>query len=163
MKYLEGQEAEEALDWINEAVKVAQSATCQRAKCGAVIVVDGVIIGRGFNSPPGNDEAERRCNIKKDSYNQKVTDKTCCLHAEQRAVMDALKTNSEKIKGAKLYFVRFYANGERRLLGGKNKLYCTVCTKMMFDVGITEFVLAHEDGVCSYLANEYLQESFSYN
>ena len=161
MKLLEGSEKEEALHWLDEAVAVAQDATCERAKCGAIIVREGEVIGRGINSPAG-DESQRRCSIEKDSYDKKVTDKTCCVHAEQRAVMDALRSSPEKLRGAQMYFARFYANGERRLNGGKNQLYCTICTKMMFDVGITDFILAHEDGVADYPAPEYLEKSFDY-
>jgi deoxycytidylate deaminase len=33
-------------------VEVARLATCKRSKCGSVIVLDGVIIGEGYNSMP---------------------------------------------------------------------------------------------------------------
>lgn len=163
MKYiLNENETAIALRYIEEAKREAQKATCTRAKCGAVIVKSDEIIGRGFNSPPGNNEKERRCEIKKSEYDQKMTDKTCCVHAEQRAVMDALGNNPDKLKGAKLYFARFSADGRPRLLGGEIQLYCTICTKMMFDVGIAEFILLHQEGVCAYAADEYVDRSFSY-
>ena len=77
MKYIiDKKEKVIAEKYIEEAGTVAQKATCQRAKCGAVIVKDNEIIGRGFNSPPNNDDKERRCEIKKDEYDQKITDKT---------------------------------------------------------------------------------------
>ncbi|MFA6338950.1 MAG: deaminase [Candidatus Paceibacterota bacterium] len=151
--------------YIEEAKIMAQKATCSRAKCGAVIVKDEEIIGRGFNSPPYNDEKERRCENKKNEYDIKVTDKTCCMHAEQRAIMDALRNHADKLEGSKLYFSRFYSNGKQRLTGGregKNQLYCTVCTKMMFDVGVAEFILPHVKGIGVYLAEEYLVRSFGY-
>jgi hypothetical protein len=151
--------------YIEKAKILAKKATCKRAKCGAVLVKDGEIIGEGFNSPPGNDENERRCEIKKDEFDKKVTDKTCCVHAEQRAVMDALHNNLDKIKGSKLYFARFYPDGELRLNGGnggKNQLYCTVCTKIMFDVGIAEFILPNVKGIAAYAKNEYLSRSYDY-
>ena len=52
MKYLSGDEEQEALKYVTEAVEVAQNATCERSKCGSVIVHLGEIIGSGFNSPP---------------------------------------------------------------------------------------------------------------
>ena len=165
MKLLLDGEKTIAEKYINEAIVIAQKATCERAKCGAVIIKDGEIIGRGFNSPPGNNESERRCMNEKSAYDPKVTDKTCCMHAEQRAVIDALKNHAEKLGGSKLYFARFYANGEQRLNGGnggKNQLYCTVCTKIMFDVGVSEFILPHVDGIAAYNSNEYLTRSFNY-
>jgi len=162
MKYLTGEEERIAQTYINEAKDVAQNATCERAKCGAVIVSNGEIIGKGFNSPPNNDETERRCEIKKNAYDEKVSDKTCCIHAEQRAIMDALRDCSEKLKGSKLYFARFWPNGEQRLMGGAIKMYCTICTKMMLDVGIAEFILMHQDGIRSSTVKESNEESFSY-
>jgi len=46
MKYLSGKEEKNAQTYIEEAKKVAQSAMCERAKCGAVIVNSGEIIGK---------------------------------------------------------------------------------------------------------------------
>jgi len=141
MKYIKDSQEEKAAQWMDKAKEVAQKATCKRAKCGAIIMRDDRIIGRGFNSPPGESEKERRCEVEKNTYNQKVTDKTCCVHAEQRAVMDALAQHPDKVKGAQLYFIGFYPNGELRLDKGEIRLYCTICTKMMFDVGIAEFII----------------------
>jgi hypothetical protein len=163
MKFIENEQEKIVAEKFVEQAKVeAKKATCQRAKCGAIIVSNGEIIGRGFNSPPCDSEDERRCEIKKNEYDQKVTDKTCCVHAEQRALMDALKTHADKLKGSKLYFSRFYSNGEQRFLGGEIQLYCTVCTKMMFDVGIEEFILPHQNGIAVFSRKEYLKDSFNY-
>ena len=165
MQLLIDQDKTIALKYIEKAKMLAQKATCERAKCGAVLVKDGDIIGEGYNSPPGNDEKERRCEIKKDEFDKKVTDKTCCVHAEQRAIIDALRNNPDKVKGSKLYFARYYPNGELRLNGGndgKNQLYCTVCTKIMFDVGVAEFVITNVKGIASYSKDEYLSRSYDY-
>ena len=165
MRYITNEsEKKRAEKYIEEAKTIAQKATCGRAKCGAVIVKDNEIIGTGFNSPPGSDENERRCEVRKNQYDIKVTDKTCCMHAEQRAIMDALRNHSDKIKGSKLYFSRFYPDGRQRLAGESEKvqLCCTICTKMMFDVGIEEFVLPHVGGIGVYAKDEYVKRSFGY-
>ena len=91
MRYLFGNEEKKALEYISKATIVAQNATCERSKCGSVIVKLDEIIGSGFNSPPHDLEEQRRCSCSKDSYHKKVTDKTCCVHSEQRAIIDALK------------------------------------------------------------------------
>lgn len=150
------------IHWMNDAREVAQQATCKRAKCGAVIVKDSTIIGRGFNSPPGENEKERRCDRKKDEYPLKVTDKTCCMHAEQRAVMNALVHHPNQIRGAQLFFIGLLPNGELRTDHGEIRLYCTVCTKMMFDVGISEFILMSTDGYVSFSIDEYNKLSYEY-
>jgi len=163
MKYLSGEEEKQARIFLDEAADVARGSTCKRARCGSVIVNDGEVIGAGFNSPPGDNESQRRCHIKKDTYHKKVTDKTCCIHAEQRAIMNALKRNHEKLHGARMYFIRFDKEGNERPLDEHWKPYCTICSKMALDSGISDFVLAHKDGILIYNMEEYNDISFQFN
>src|SRR3989338_4439683 len=138
MKYLSGNEEKKALEFIKKAAHIALSSTCERSRCGSVIVLDDIIIGSGFNSPPQEHERQRRCSVSKDSYHNKVTDKTCCVHAEQRAIMYALQKNPDKLLGSRLYFIRLDKDGTPSHAG---KPYCTLCSKMSLDIGINEFVL----------------------
>lgn len=160
MKYLSGEEANDALKYIDEAVKIAQNATCQRSKCGSIIVANDIIIGAGFNSPPQHLESQRRCYNSKDIYHKKITDKTCCIHAEQRAIMDALIKNPDKILGSRLYFIRLDAENKPTR---SDAPYCTICSKMALDYGIAEFVLHHNKGICVYDTEEYNNLSFQYD
>ena len=130
MRYLSGDEQQQALAYINQAAEIALQSTCERARCGSVIVENDEIIGSGFNSPPGHLESQRRCSCEKSSYHKKVTDKTCCIHAEQRAIMNALIDNPDKIIGSRLYFIRLDEEGKPSKAG---KPYCTICSKMSLD------------------------------
>jgi len=159
MKILHGAEEKEAIKFMDAAIKVAISAMCEKSKCGSVIVKNGLIIGKGFNSPPLDMESQRRCSNNKNVYDIKVTDKTCCVHAEQRAIIDALKHNSEKIIGSRLYFVRLDKDNKKMYAG---KPYCTICSKMALDAGIKEFVLWHKEGITVYDTDEYNTLSFQY-
>ena len=159
MRYLSGDEEKKALEYIIKATEGAQNATCEKSKCGSVIVQLDEIIGRGFNSPPQDGEEQRRCSCAKDDYHKKVTDKTCCLHAEQRAIMDALRKNPDKLTGSRLYFIRLTDDGTAAKAG---EPYCTICSKMALDVGIAEFVLWHDKGVCVYDTKEYNTLSFQF-
>ncbi|MFA7298776.1 MAG: hypothetical protein WC010_03985 [Candidatus Absconditabacterales bacterium] len=159
MRYLSGDEKKQALEYISKAAEIALQSTCDRAHCGAVIVWDGEIIGSGFNSPPGHQEDQRRCSCDKNSYHKKVTDKTCCIHAEQRAIMNTLIDTPDQIIGSRLYFVRLDKDGNPTKAG---KPYCTICSKMALDAGIKEFVLRHEEGICVYDTGEYNTLSFAY-
>lgn len=153
------QEEKSALDFIEECRKEALKATCKRAKCGSVIVKEREILGRGFNSPPGNLDSQARCECEKDDYNKKVTDKTCCIHAEQRAIMEALKNHAEKLASSRLYFIRLSEDGEISFAG---QPYCTICSKMVLDTGIKEFVLYHKEGIGVYDTEEYNVLSFDF-
>ncbi len=159
MRYLSGDEEKKALKYIVKATKVAKNATCKRSKCGCVIVQLDEIIGSGFNSPPRDIESQRRCFCSKGSYNKKVTDKTCCIHVEQRAMMNALQKNPNKLPGSRLYFIRLDDKEAPKRAGDP---YCTICSKMALDVGISEFILWHNEGVCVYETKEYNVLSFQF-
>lgn len=158
-------EEEKVAQYFKAAAKQALKSTCKRSRCGTVIVksinfddiIEDRIIGFGFNSPPGNSEA--RCAFEKSSLNIKVTDKTCCVHAEQRAILDALRSYSYYVPGSKLYFVRVDDEGNIKRSG---QPYCTICSKMSLDVGISEFYLWHQEGIGAYNTLEYNELSFKY-
>lgn len=121
---------------VNYLINVAKQATCKRSKCGAIIVHNSeLVIGKGFNSMP--------LNVVCDCFKEKLaptfkSDRTCCVHAEQRAIMDALKNHSDKIVGSILYFIRLDDNDQPKHSG---KPYCSICSKLALDVGISKFVL----------------------
>ena len=148
----------EATSWMNEAAKVAEKAMCLKAKCGTVIVMNGEIIGEGYNAPPLDKEENRMCD-KTFGPGKPKYDKTCCIHAEWRAIMDALRRNPEKLAGSKLYFTRIDENGEIKRSGPP---LCTVCSRMALDAGIEKFVLWHEEGIHEYPTKEYNQLSYEY-
>ncbi len=156
----DNKEEPEMMRWMDAAASTARNATCSRSKCGSVIAKDGEMIGAGYNSPAGEKESQRRCQALKEGYHRKVTDKTCCVHAEQRAIMDALRKHPDKIVGSRLYFIRLDENGVASRAG---KPYCTICSKMALDAGVVEFVLWHEDGMCVYDTEEYNKLSFEYD
>lgn len=47
-----------------------------------------------------------------------------------------------------------------KIISGKP--YCTICSKLALDVGISEFVLWHNEGICVYNTIEYNEISFGY-
>ena len=58
---LTGNAEQSAIRWMWEAAETAKKALCLRAKCGAVIVKNGIIIGRGYNAPPLDTIENRMC------------------------------------------------------------------------------------------------------
>lgn len=160
MKILSWNEEVIARNFIEVATWIAKNATCWRSKCGSIIVNNNEIIWTWFNSPANNLESQRRCHIEKQSYNKKVTDKTCCVHAEQRAIMDALTKNPTKLKGSRLYFARI---DDDWILKFCWEPYCTICSKMSLDVGISEFVLYKKEWICVYETWEYNILSYKYS
>lgn len=138
---------------------IALLSTCKRSKCGSVITTghnDNDVIGVGCNSMP--------CDLNSVCFKDNISegfksDKSCCVHAEQRAILEAVKDYPEKIKGSTLYFVRLDEQGNIKKSGAP---YCTICSKMALDVGILLFVLWHEKGITIYNTKEYNEISFMY-
>lgn len=125
--------------YFEEARKVATLATCDRAHCGSIVVsADGQIIGKGYNAPPLGDESQRMCDVKLDKTIKQSNDKTCCVHAEWNAILDALKNHGDKIDGSTLYFMRTDDAGDFTEAG---QPYCTVCSRLALQSGIATFGL----------------------
>ena len=125
--------------YFEAAREVATHAMCHRAHCGAVIVKDGKVIGRGYNAPPLEDESQRMCDHEDFNLTKKVkSDKTCCVHAEWNAIVDALVHNADKMKGSTLYFMRVDEEGNVTDAG---EPYCTVCSRLALQSGVKTFAL----------------------
>jgi len=159
MRYLEGSEAEAAEVFFKEAAKRAEKATCHKSHCGTVIVKDGEIIGEGYNSPALDNEENRTCDAEYTSTKKPKFDKTCCIHAEWRAILDACKRNADKIPGSRLYFMRIDDEGNLLKSG---EPYCTVCSRLTMEAGIAEFSLWQEAGMAVWDAAEYDRVSYGY-
>lgn len=143
------------------AATAATHATCQRDLCGAVIVKDDVVIGEGWNSPAGDFEDQRMCAVEEyDWMKKKKSDKTCCIHAEWRAILDALRRHPTDIIGSTLYFTRVDATGTMLKSG---EPYCTVCSRLTLDVGIAFFALWQETGIRLYDTKEYNKLSYDFH
>ena len=159
MQHLKGGAEAEAEKWMTAAAIVAQNALCLRSHCGSVVVKDGEIIGKGYNAPPLDDIKLRTCLHSYDASKKPKYDLTCCMHAEWRAIMDALRHNPDKIRGAKLYFCRIDENNKIKRSG---EPYCTHCSRMAFDAGLSHFLLWQEQGIAEYPAVEYNELSYQY-
>jgi hypothetical protein len=147
--------------WFHEAATAALRGLCLRAKCGAVIVSDGEVIGRGYNAPPKDDVSVRQCHVENYDRSKKPKyDLTCCVHAEWRAIMDALRNHANQIQGSTLYYARLDDAGKFRPSG---KPFCTVCSRLACDCGIAFFALWHESGIVRYNTKDYNARSYSYH
>lgn len=158
MKILTSIEEKEALRFFDEAAKIASQSLCFRAHCGSVIVKNGKIISEGFNSPPQNNPEFRTCLDEYDIPSGFRHDRTCCIHAEQRAINEALKVGKD-LTGSRIYFIAVDENGNKvKALD----LKCTICSRVVLDAGIKEFALYCEDGVRVYDTVEFNKLSYQY-
>jgi deoxycytidylate deaminase len=146
-------------DYFSLAGEEAKKALCLRDKCGAVIVLDGDIVGRGYNAPPGDDVSERRCHLELTYSDKPKSDRTCCMHAEWRAILDAVANG--KAKGSALYFVRVDTLGNLKYSNGVP--YCTVCSRLALDTGIAFFALYTKEGGKVWDTKKYNDLSYEFH
>ncbi|MEI6352517.1 MAG: deaminase [Candidatus Nomurabacteria bacterium] len=142
-----------------EAAKEAEKALCLKDKCGSVIVLNNEIIGTGFNGPANNDISNRKCHLNLINSPKPKSDRTCCLHAEWRAIIDAIK-NKKDISGSTLYFTR--VDNENNILKSCEP-YCTVCSRLALDNGVKYFALWHDTGIKLYNTEEYNELSYKFH
>lgn len=134
------------------AAQEAAKSLCLRRHCGAVVVKEGRIIGRGHNGPPQDKLEYRYCDQPLDKTKKYPTDKTCCVHAEVRALQDALAKQPDLLKGSDLFFASADEAGDMLPSG---EPYCTICSKMALDLEVARFWLIHENGEKGYKTAEY--------
>lgn len=145
--------------YFEEASNEAKKSLCLRDKCGAIIVSDGKVVGRGYNAPPNDDLALRRCDLNIIQSPKPKSDRTCCVHAEWRAIIDAIR-HEKKLDGSTLFFTRVDRDGNILKSG---QPYCTVCSRLALDNGVGFFALWHENGIGIYDTKEYDELSYRFH
>jgi deoxycytidylate deaminase len=146
--------------FFDAAVRAAKNSLCLRDRCGAVIALAGVIIGTGYNAPPRDDISNRKCYIHFPANSRKSkSDRTCCVHAEIRAILMAQKTIPD-LRGSVLYFARVDDHGE---MCYSSEPYCTLCSRFALDTGISFWALWHTTGPRLYDAKMYNDLSYQFH
>jgi deoxycytidylate deaminase len=142
------------------AADEAKKALCLRDRCGAIVVsCDGAVIGRGYNAPPKDNVVERKCSWELQMSPKPKSDRTCCMHAEWRAILDAL-SHDKQLENSVLYFTRIDDLGNPKSSGNP---YCTVCSRLALDVGIGKFGFWHDGGIVLYDTKEYNELSYKFH
>lgn len=98
------------------------------------------------------------CDAVLDTTKKKNNDKTCCVHAEWNAIIDALTHHADLVKGSTLYFMRVSDKGEMTDAGDP---YCTVCSRLAMESGVTVFGLWN-DGPEMIGVGDYNVRSYAY-
>jgi deoxycytidylate deaminase len=150
------------MKFFDAAAEVAKKSLCLRDKCGAVIILNGRVIGTGYNAPPGDNLANQKCRYDFPvEYRRKPkSDCTCCRHAEVRAIQDALWSGVKDFDGSVMYFTRIDENGKKKFSG---EPYCIVCSGDALDNGIGYWALLHDYGPTLYDAQDYNNLSFQFH
>jgi deoxycytidylate deaminase len=139
--------------WFAAAAVEAHKSLCLRSACGAVLISRaGAVLGTGYNAPPGDDLTRRVCGTLQPSVRKPKCDRTCCVHAEWRALSDALVRHPAEVKGSTMVFCRVQPSG---VIQHSGRPYCTVCSRLTLDAGVGAWALWHPEGMRVYSAEDY--------
>ena len=113
--------------YMDMAYEQAEKSSCFRAKVGAVLVKDGLVVAQGYNNMTGgiNDCAEVGCIREKLNIPSGTRREVCrAICAEQLAISEAAR-NGIKLDGSVAYITTFP---------------CHICAKLLVSSGISEIV-----------------------
>lgn len=145
--------------YLHIASDMARKSLCLKKRCGSIIVKNDEIIGVGYNAPPLDDLSHRLCGETHPSKLKPKSDRTCCVHAEWRSVINALARPRDLVNST-LYYASVDPSGN---LAKAGKPYCTVCSRLALDSGVASWILWHESGIRQYDADEYNMISYQYD
>jgi dCMP deaminase len=152
MRYLKGQEKREARRYLDLCTEYAKMSPCLKSQRGVAIVLNGEVIGKGCNAPPFGENPCNYCLREKvKELGLEIKTEPCrAVHAEQNAIINAY-TKGYSLEGSRMYHIK--VKDGKGVPSGKPS--CTICSKLVVEAGIKEFVLLHEEGVAAYGAYEF--------
>jgi dCMP deaminase len=155
MRYLTGEEAKEAEKYMLVAAEEAKKSTCKKSQRGDVIVKNGEVIGKGFNKVT----IENLCNpcVRENIRDNSKVELCSAIHAEQLAIIDALR-NGKNLEGSRMFHIKV-KDGKMMF---SEDTSCTVCSKIVLESGIGEFVLLQNKGFALFTSEEFNRKSFEY-
>ncbi|MFH0752897.1 MAG: hypothetical protein V1914_04880 [archaeon] len=154
-------EIDETRQYMKFAAIEAGKSKCKKSQRGVVIgkakkevrtVTIEDIIGTGYNKPL----IEELCDpcIRENIKDNSRVELCPAIHAEQMAIIKAVRP----LTGLTMYHIKV-KDGTMRTSG---KPSCTVCSRIILESGISEFVLWHEEGYVAYDSEEFNKLSFDY-
>ena len=154
MKFLiEEKEIKEADYFMQIAAEESLKSLCGKSNRGAVLVNHGMIIGAGYNTPFFPEFCCARENVHDDSHR----DMCSAIHAEQMAIANATK-GLYTIQGSRIYHIK--RKNSAKVSSGSPS--CTLCSRLIHAMGISEVVLLHDQGYAVYDSEEFNRLSYEY-
>lgn len=147
--------------YINECWELASNSDCKKMKFGSVIVIEGNIIGRGYNhvAHPSLNDLCNPC-IRQGVLSGTRAELCTAIHAEQAAIIDAHK-NTRNLSEATLYVAGINSDGSR-FVKDSPFFYCTVCVRLIAGEEIDRIVVPTVDGDAALFLPEALKTAFEF-
>lgn len=130
--------------YMDMAYEQAEKSVCLRAKVGAVIVKDGMVVAQGYNNVVGGVKPCKEVGCLRDKLNiPSGTRREVCRNicAEQLAISEAAR-NGVELDGSVAYITTYP---------------CHICAKLLVSSGVTEIV--YDKDYPDELSSNFLKEA----
>lgn len=130
--------------YMDMAYEQAEKSTCIRAKVGAVLVKDGLVVAQGYNNVTGGVKDCRDVGCIRDILNiPSGTRREVCraICAEQLAISEAAR-NGVELDGSIAYITTFP---------------CYICSKLLVSSGIKEII--YDEDYPDEMSKQFLMEA----
>ena len=130
--------------YMDMAYEQAEKSVCLRAKVGAVLVKDGMVVAQGYNNVVGGIRPCKEVGCLRDSLNiESGTRREVCRNicAEQLAISEAAR-NGVEIDGSVAYITTYP---------------CHICAKLLISSGVREIV--YDNDYPDELSQKFLMEA----
>lgn len=130
--------------YMDMAYEQAEKSVCLRAKVGAVLVKDGMVVAQGYNNVVGGVKPCKEVGCLRDKLNiPSGTRREVCRNicAEQLAISEAAR-NGVELDGSVAYITTYP---------------CHICAKLLVSSGVTEIV--YDKDYPDELSSNFLKEA----
>lgn len=143
--------------YLKIAREVSRRATCLRAKFGAIIVKNDVIVATGYNGAP---RKTKDCLEKGECLRDKLKiphgrnyEICASVHSEQNCIINAARSGTS-ILGGDLYIWGCDRDGKEI-----DTFCCFICKKMIINAGLKRVICSQKDGSYKiYLVEDWQKE-----
>lgn len=121
--------------YIDVAKRISDDSTCLKARCGSVLVKDGIIISTGCNGASRKEESCKDCGAcAREGYKVDRTNYVGCkaIHAEINCLSNLLITGCNSVVGTEIYAYYKRMNNDKVEHVGP----CEGCMKFLKNVGV---------------------------
>jgi len=133
--------------YLNIARAVAERSPCLRAKYGAIIVKDDVIVATGYNGPPRGTINCDEIGCIKDALNlpHLIGYEICpAVHAEENAITNAARSGSSVLGG--VLYLYGYDPRTGQTFPPERMIPCLRCRRKIINAGIVSVIVPNGDG-----------------
>lgn len=146
-------------DYLELARQLARQSNCKKIHYGAIIVKDGLVLGRGFNQPVNlPEDMGIKCCLRVNIESGTRTEQCLATHAEEVSVLNSLALGFN-IEDASLYLAKESSDG-KILYFDTSIICCSHCSRILYYMKIKEVIVGKTTGIEHVSINDVIKLAY---